>query len=189
LLLAPIVFDIKKIFENFYCTILNFCQTSGVGKTKKIMNAKQVVGQVKNAKGQHVLAVWERSAKVKKDIPFDVRKRTAAWVRAGINYANLASVKSGIEAGTRDEVGALPWGEWSEYPFIISHKGSDYVRLYPASFENLATPIVAWLIDNLPVSYEQVEPYLLASEKRKEDDKPIECFTLKADNLIAINEA
>jgi hypothetical protein len=144
------------------------------------MNAQSIVSQVKARKGQHVLAVWERAAKTFKDCPMAIMKRTTAYIRAGIEYANLA-VNEGVETGE------LPWGEWSEYPFIITHKGKEYVRLYPASFANLV-PSVAWTIDGKPATLEQVKPYLLASELR-EKDEPVKCFTLKAEDVLAIAEA
>lgn len=143
------------------------------------MNALEIVSNVQSRKGQHVKATWQRIAKTFKDCPLLIVKRTSAYVRAGIEYANLA-----MNEGT--ETGELPWGEWAKYPFIIAHKGKEYVRLYPASFANLSTPSVEWSIDGKPATYTQVEPYLLASEKRKDDeDKPL-CFTLKAEDIIAL---
>ena len=137
-------------------------------------------------KGQHVKATWQRVCGVLKNCPSLIVKRTSAYVRAGIDYANLASVKAGVASGERGEPEGLPWGEWAQFPFIIAHKGKDYVRLYPATFANLTTPIVEWSIDGKPATYEQVEPYLLAKEKRKpDDDKPL-CFTLKAEDIIAL---
>lgn len=55
----------------------------------------------------------------------DLRKRVAATIRTGIQYANMAV--------NRDrETGALPWGEWFIYPYVIVHKGNYYARLYVA---------------------------------------------------------
>jgi hypothetical protein len=130
------------------------------------MNASEIVGNVQSRKGQHVRATWQRVCKTFKDCPLLIVKRTSAYVRAGIEYANLAVVKDAVANGERSEVESLPWGEWLKYPFIISHKGKEYVRLYPATFANLATPSVEWSIDGKPADYAQVEPYLLASEKR-----------------------
>ena len=53
----------------------------------------------------------------------DLRKVAVATVRTGIEYANL-----GVNEGR--ETGALPWGEWLEYPYIVVHKGQYYARLY-----------------------------------------------------------
>lgn len=160
-----------------YCVHVNKTQT---------MNAQAIVETVRRHKGQHVLATWQRVAKTLKDCPMLIVKRTRAWVRAGIDYSNLTQVKEGVASGERGEVEGLKWGEWIQFPFIIKHKGLEYVRLYPATFANLATPEVEWSMDGKPATYEQVEPYLLASEKRKPDEAKPLCFTLKADDVIAI---
>lgn len=153
------------------------------------MNALEIVSNVRNRKGQHVRATWQRVAKTFKDCPLLIVKRTSAYVRAGIEYANLALVKDAVASGERGEVESLPWGEWADYPFIIAHKGKEYVRLYPAVFDNLSTPSVEWSIDGKPATYAQVEPFLLASEKRKDDDDKPLCFTLKAEDVVALAEA
>ena len=98
-------------------------------------------------------------------------------------------VRSAIEAGEREPVQSLPWGQWREgyANYIIDHKDNEYIRLYPATFANLATPSVQWLLNGVPATYAQVEPYLLASEKRHDDDKPA-CFTINAENVLSIGE-
>ena len=152
------------------------------------MKAIEIIQAVQDRKGQHVKVTWQRVAKTLKGTAQLITKRTSAFVRAGIEYANLASVKEAIASGDRDEVQALPsWSEWVQYPFISQHKQTkqQYVRLYPAVFANLK-PEVEWSLDGKPATYEQVEPYLLASEKRKEDDDKPACFSLKADDVIAI---
>lgn len=155
------------------------------------MKALEVIQAVQGKKGQHVQAVWAREAKVKKSCNFSIVKRTAAWVRSGIDYANLAKVKEGIEMGEREEVKPI-WngkGEWVQFPFIFRHKetGQEYVRLYPAVFDNLKNQTrVEWLMDGVVASYEQVEPYLMGSEKRNADKEPADCFSLKPENIIEI---
>lgn len=154
------------------------------------MLSKAIVATLQSRKGQHVEIVWRREAKTRKGTAFVIEKRTRAFVRAGINYANLASVKQGIEAGTRDEVQPLPdWQEWAEFPFILRHKGNgtEYVRLYPASFDNLAHATkVEWLMDGVVTDYASVEPYLLASEKPKADDEKPACYCVKSADVIEI---
>jgi hypothetical protein len=151
------------------------------------MKAIEIVESLKGKAGQHVSVVWQRAAKVVKSCPFLIVKRTAAWVRSGINYTNLQSVRDAIEAGTREAVEGLPWGQWREgfANYIIDHKDKEYVRLYPASFDNLSHPQVEWLVDGKPATYAQVEQYLLASEKHKEEDKPA-CFTVNTENVLSV---
>jgi hypothetical protein len=160
------------------------------------MNALEIVEQLKGKKGQHVKIEWLRMAKVLKDCPFMIAKRTIAWVRSGITYANLADIREGIEAGTREAVEGLPWGQWREgyTNYIIDHtpKGQtdsvEYIRLYPASFDNLATPTVQWTLDGQPVDYQAVESWLLSSEKRKDDEEKAACFTVKAESVVSIGD-
>ena len=148
--------------------------------------AKEIVESLKSFPGAHRGIVWQRDAKVKKDCPFtSVQKQTVAYVRAGIDYSHLASVKSGVANGERGEVESLPWGEWSMFPYIISHKGNEYVRLYPPVFGNLR-PITQWFANGSPIEFSAVRPYLLASEMPK-DEGP-QCFTLKAESIIAIKD-
>jgi len=151
------------------------------------MDANQIVSQLNGKAGQHVKVTWSRPAKTLKDCALAIGKRTSAWVRSGIEFANLASVKDGVESGERESVGKLPWGQWREgfRPYIIDHKGAEYVRLYPSTFANLGAE-VEWTIGGQPASYAEVEPYLLASEKRKEEKEAVECFTLKAESIVSI---
>ena len=152
------------------------------------MKAIEIYQTLKDKKGQHVSAVWKRPCKTLPGIAFNIAKRTETHVRAGIEFANLASVKNGIESGKRDTVGKLPCGQWRKgyRPFIIDHKGEVYVRLYPSSFGNLKSH-VEYTMDGMPATYEQVAPYLLASEKRKNDNTP-ECFTLRASSILSIGD-
>ena len=151
------------------------------------MKAAEIVSELKQTnKGAHVKVTWSRPCKTLKS--FDggvITKRTSAFVRAGIDFANLASVKNSIANGERGEVQSLPWGTWREFPFVIEHKGNEYVRLYPASFNNLR-PSVEYSRDGFPVTLNEIAPFLQASELRDNDDKPIECFTVKADSVISV---
>lgn len=52
-----------------------------------------------------------------------LRKVTTALVMTGVEYANLRVNKG-------EETGPLPWGEWKVAPYVITHKGRDYARLY-----------------------------------------------------------
>lgn len=148
-------------------------------------DARAIVSALKNHKGQHVRAIWKRKLKTLKSAGnLTIEKKTIAYVRAGINFANLATVQTGIANGERGEVQSLPWGEWVESPFIIRHKGNEYLRLYPASFDNLK-PRVEYTLNGVPCDAETVKPFCLASEFRDSEEK-IECFTIKAESLVAI---
>lgn len=154
-----------------------------------VMNAYQIVEQLKDRKGQQVRIAWQRAVRTVTGTPMLITKRTVAWVRAGIDYANLSLVREGIETGVRGVVKGLPWGKWAPFPFIIAHNSKEYVRLYPTSFENLATPQVEWFIDNELATYADVEKYLATSEKQEthEDKHPV-CFTVRAHDVVMIGD-
>ena len=150
------------------------------------MKSSQIVESLQAIKGQHVSVVSRRTRKVRKGSP-DVVKRTIAYVRTGIDYANLTVVKDAIAAKERGEV-QLIWngkGEWAVFPFVIRHvvTGQEYMRLYPASFDDLK-PSAQYSIDGAPVDFETVRPYLLASELPS-GEIPL-CYTLKSEDIETI---
>lgn len=159
------------------------------------MQAIEIVNALRNKKGQHVQAVWQREVDMRKKLPFGhkankLEKRTCAWVRSGINYANLASVKEGIATGERNEVQPLPdWEEWVQAPYILRNKknSTEYVRLYPATFPNLqADRKVEWILDGVVVDYETAKPFMLAKDYHNTGDEPPTCFAVKAADILTI---
>jgi len=108
-----------------------------------------------------------------------LKKITEGVFRAGINFANLMSVKEGIENGERGEVQPLPWGRWTNFPYLIEHKGQTYVRLYPAVNGKVN---VQYFVDGVATDKTTFNSYLTPSEANRND--PVECFTVKADNII-----
>lgn len=149
------------------------------------MNANQIVQILQSRKGQNLRAVWRRPMKTRKGVDVLLEKETSVLVRGGIDYANLGAVQSGIATGERGEVEPLPWGEWTAFPFIIAHKGVDYVRLYPSSFAN-NRPVVRYFAGGTPTNdIESLKALCLASEFSSDDSAP-SCFTLKAENIISI---
>ena len=108
-------------------------------------------------------------------------KVTRGVFRAGINFANLSSVKEGIESGERGEVQPLPWGEWKQFPYIIAHKGVEYVRLYPAVGGKVE---VQYLVDGAEVTKEEFKKFLTPSAAAS--GGAVECFTVKAENIISV---
>jgi hypothetical protein len=153
------------------------------------MNALDIYNALKEHRGQHIKVVWERPAKTFKSCPHTITKHTSVFVRSGINYANLKNVKNGISSGTRDEVGELPFGQWREgyFPYLIDNKGISYVRLYPATFDNLKpnSVNVTWTINGMTTEKEAIKDFLLASET-KDNAEPSPCFTVKAENVISV---
>ena len=66
-----------------------------------------------------------------------------------------------------------------------SHKGKEYVRLYPSSNTG-QKPKVTWFQDNIEVDYSVVESFLQSSEKRNEDKERPECFTVTTEHVVSL---
>ena len=81
-------------------------------------------------------------------------KRTQCAVMTGVEYANLSE-----NVGT--ETGALPWGEWAVYPYIVTHKGTEYARLYVVD----GTITTMYAVDGAPVDRETFLSYLTPSQR------------------------
>lgn len=83
-----------------------------------------------------------------------LQKRTSAAVMAGVEYSALA-------VNTDRETGSLPWGEWAVYPFIVSHKGTDYARLYVID----GTVRTSYSVNGAPVDRETFLSFLTPSQR------------------------
>lgn len=107
-------------------------------------------------------------------------KRVSMVARAGIDYANLATVREGIANGERGEVQSLPWGEWFAAPYVIRHNGGFYFRLYPVAG---SVPSVVYMVNGVTVSREDWMALLTPGERAKmESGERPDCFTVKAEN-------
>lgn len=155
------------------------------------MEANEIVRRLSEVKGQHVQVGWTSLITPNKENKgLRILKTTIAWCRAGINYAHLASVKEGIKSGERGEVQPLKWGEWELFPFIIKHtpKGSAevvrYVRLYPASFDNLK-PQVSYLVNGIQKTRDEVK-LLCPPSTFPDHEEPPACYAPKAENIFDI---
>jgi len=142
-------------------------------------------------KGANIICEWVRQAKVLKGCAHAIDKHVRMVGRCGIDYDKQAAVIAKRENGDLPEQSQPIWhgaGEWAIFPFLIRHKktGQLYLRLYNGTSAKVPV-VVEWLMDGDVVSYETVEPFLLASEKN--DDKG-DCFCCKIEDLIRIgNEA
>lgn len=151
------------------------------------LTADEILSKILSSKGQFVKAVWKSNPKpaaAHKGVLLE--KHTDAVCRAGINFANLSSVQDAIAAGERGEVQSLPWGEWKTFPYIIEHKGAEYVRLYPAEGAHCKT---VYFVNGVQVDKDMFASYLTPSEaaKMSKGEKP-ECFTVKRENILATED-
>jgi hypothetical protein len=110
-----------------------------------------------------------------------VHLRDIGVFRAGINFANLGSVKDAIANGERGAVQPLPWGEWQQFPYVIKHKESFYLRLYPAKNARVET---TYLVNGQITTKADFDSYLTPSDAKSPDK--FECFTVKCENVIAL---
>jgi hypothetical protein len=155
------------------------------------LTAAEVTNKILSCKGNFVKVFWKSNpspAAIHKKAGVVLEKVTNAVVRAGIDFANLTSVKESIANGERGEVQSLPWGEWKVFPYVITHKDKEYIRLYP-SVAN--TPKVKYFVNNEEVDKTTFASYLTNSEANKllnPEDKPIECFTISADNILGTED-
>ena len=147
-------------------------------------------------KGRFISAIFKtekKGAAAHKAVRLE--KRTEGVFRAGLNYANLNSVKEGIANGEREEVGSLPFGRWERFPYTILHTPAKttqeirYVRLYPTNNENQRVK-VQYLANGVEVTKEVFASYLTPSERKEmlEGGKEVECFNVKHGNLLKLGE-
>lgn len=87
-------------------------------------------------------------------------KTTVAAVEVGTPFADLTNVKAAQVAGKRGPVGELPWGEWLAFPYVITHKGNEYLRvnLAPAGVVS-----VTCTVDGVEVDRETFDTYVVPS--------------------------
>ena len=85
-------------------------------------------------------------------------KRSTATVMTGVAYRDLA-------VNNDRETGDLPWGEWAAgmYPWIITHKGRDYARLYTVD----GTIRTTYYVDGEAVSWDAFAEHLTPSQRER----------------------
>lgn len=91
----------------------------------------------------------------------------------GISYEGAlkgAAKRSDVE-NFEYQVSKLPWGEWKQYPYIISHKEKDYLRL----FSNKATVFKSvYFIDGREATESEVIEIKQWLPERKASSKQLE---------------
>jgi hypothetical protein len=84
----------------------------------------------------------------------ELRKVTTATVMVGAEYSNLA-------VNNDRETGDLPWGEWDVYPYIVTHRGNYYARLYTID----GTIRTTHYVNGERVTREAFQSYLTPSQR------------------------
>jgi hypothetical protein len=138
-------------------------------------------------KGANISLCWRRKAKTKKSAAnLLIEKEVCTVGRVGVNYDNIKTTIEGRETGELPSQNAgLPWGQWQMYPFLIEHKGQVYLRMTRGTSDKV-TPYVQWYLNGAEVTYSQIEPYILASEKPKKSDNPV--FNVKIEDMNYVGQ-
>ena len=105
-----------------------------------------------------------------------LRKVTTAMVMTGVEYKSL-TVNVGVETGD------LPWGTWDVYPYVITHKGTDYFRLYTVDH----TIKSIYLVDGDVVDRDTFNSYLTPSQANAKRPNG-GTITVKASNLRLVGD-
>ena len=103
----------------------------------------------------------------------ELHKFTTAIARTGISYANMAP-------NADKETGELPWGQWEEFPYLISHKERLYARLYVLD----GSVSTGYYVDGVKVDKDEFDQYLTPSA-RKSKVNETGTITVKLENLLA----
>jgi hypothetical protein len=127
--------------------------------------------------GTYAKATWRKQVKTPAKSGLVVVKQSTATVRAGIEFQNLAQNSERV-------TGPLPWGVWLMKPWVITHKGGLYYRLYLSEGWKVAQEFT---IDGEPATKEEAKAVTLPSEWPKPTGEKVMTFTPKAENVLAIN--
>jgi hypothetical protein len=133
-------------------------------------------------KGTFTTLSVSRPAKVRATCTDEISKISRYTnVRFGISYDNISQTIHKREEGELpSENQGLPWGQWENFPFTITHKGIRYLRFY-ATKDNIKT---IWLKNGEVVQKSEILDELLSSEKSTKPLDNILTLTIKEENII-----
>jgi hypothetical protein len=136
------------------------------------MNVQDYLDAI-NAKGVNTVGVeWTTEVRpAAAHRAHTLTKVTTAVVMTGVEYANLA-----VNADT--ETGALPWGEWSQYPYVVTHKGNEYLRVNTVD----GTLKTTYYVDGYDVDRDLFLSYLTPSQRDAKRPNG-GTLTIKAENM------
>jgi hypothetical protein len=141
------------------------------------MDTNDYLDQI-NAQGLNVIGVeWQSEVKpAARWKGHTLVKVSTAIAQTGVDFSTLA------ENGDR-ETGALPWGEWKHFPYVVEHKGTEYARL------NLVDGTIRtqYFIDGMDVERQMFLTYLTPSQR--ESSRPVGgTITVKMGGVRLIGE-
>jgi hypothetical protein len=133
-----------------------------------VMNAMQLFNAIGNRqKGAFATVTTFRAAKCRKGSPL-VEKRSTSQMRLGHSYENQASTKEAREEGREKMDADKLWHEPAtdidgNRNLLRRHKTTGQLYLVGQSTGN--RPVTVWYRDGVEVAKEEIEDFLLASEK------------------------
>jgi hypothetical protein len=135
-------------------------------------------------KGQIVSFHTVRDMKVRKGQD-PIQKESWFLARVGVAYDNIQNVKDKREDGRLPEENAgLPWGQWLEFPYVIGHKGEEYVRCSTLKNSKVKGRVV-YTRHGVEISRDEAVRACLASEfKERNDDSDV--FNIKASSILEV---
>lgn len=141
-------------------------------------------------KGTIHTVITEKKLKLRAGIDPSTKivKRSKYQVRFGLEYHALAEVKQNFidkfgckPSDVKNYVGSRKWGTWKQYPYYLTHNGSDYVHSVTA---NGNTPTTTYYLNGVEVSKDVVLKYCPKSELSSSGTTTQIDF--KLDNLVYI---
>jgi hypothetical protein len=140
------------------------------------------IDTILSKKGTIVTVKTQKAVKVKKGKQ-PITKLSVFQARLGINYDNMQSVKQKRETGELPEQNqGLPWGNWKVFPYVIEHKGKEYIRF--SKVNSTMKNETHYYRNGIEITRDEVYNDCLASEKPK--DTELDCFNIPVDNIIEI---
>lgn len=135
-----------------------------------------------NKAGTFHSAEWTKQLKTKKSCSDIIEKRTIAKaIRLGVDYSHMQRTKedNGVDPETGNaNVQELKWGKWKQFPYLIEHKGREYLRM--SLSENTKFDSV-YLRNGEETTFEDIQNDCLKSNFS--NSKPDKVITVTVDNI------
>ena len=132
----------------------------------------------------HTLVIERPIKTLKKFSERNIVKRSKIQARLGHSYYNQKATKTLHESGQREICGLPDWAESINAHLVRNKKtGEIYLRGQPIPSKASHTQYFA---DGRPVSYEEIEETMQASERRREDGERQDWMYVKIGNVKEI---
>jgi len=160
-----------------------------------IRTASEVLDTILSCKGSHVSVHYQTFDKPRKESKasgvIELKRIVKGAFRAGLEFKNLKEIKEAIAAGERGEIQPRKWGVYTKYPFLLEHKGEEYIALYPASGGFIQRPKTTYFVNGQETDRASYNAHLTDSEQAKKEQQAagelaIHPLDLKVSNLLDI---